>query len=53
MAAGTEGDKLVPPTQQVVKSVSDYKTAAISVKSLCPKAPKAKAKAKAATKPEV
>ena len=39
-----EGDPLVEPTQKVVVAVSGYKKAAASVKSLCPKAPKAKAK---------
>ena len=32
------------PTQVVVEAVSAYKKAAASVKSLCPKVPKAKAK---------
>lgn len=46
MAAGTAGDKLRPNLEALVETVNGYKTAAVSVKSLLPKA-KGKAKAQA------
>ncbi len=56
ISTGSDGDQLVPLTQQLVKDLAMYKTAATSVKSLLPKAKakasgKAKAKAKAAAVP--
>ena len=49
LAAGSAGEGLVDLTQALVSAIASYKGAAMSVKSLMPKAKgKAKAKAKAA-----
>ena len=49
ISIGTDGDALVPYTQDLVKVIANYKTAASSVKSLLPKA-KSSAKPKAGKK---